>query len=120
MTEQFKAKSFMSGNSVAMRLPKGADLFLQTHFHPSGKEEQERTSIGVYFADEPPEKQVVTVQLPPQYAAFHGLDVPAGESSYVIRDSFELPVRPSLHFPRPSQRVPSDGTFLTRREEAAR
>ena len=23
MTEQFKAKSFMSGNSVAMRLPKG-------------------------------------------------------------------------------------------------
>lgn len=81
---------------LAMRLPKGADLFLQTHFHPSGKEEQERTSIGVYFADEPPEKEVVTVQLPPQYAAYHGLDVPAGESSYVIRDTFELPVDTEL------------------------
>src|SRR5262245_51647275 len=36
---------------VALRWPKGADLVLQLHVHPSGKEEVERSSIAFYFTD---------------------------------------------------------------------
>ncbi|MDA1264793.1 MAG: hypothetical protein O2816_06920 [Planctomycetota bacterium] len=80
---------------LAMPLPKGSDLLLQTHFHPSGKQEQERTKIGVYFAEEPP-KRIVSVQLPPQYAAFAGLDVAAGLKDFTLRDSMLLPVDTEL------------------------
>ena len=32
------------------------------------------------------------IQMPPHYALFSGLDIPAGEKDFVIRDSFTLPV----------------------------
>jgi len=86
------ASAFALPDGLALPLPKGADILIQTHFHPSGKEEQERTKIGIHFADREPTNQVVKVQLPPQYGVFHGLNVPAGESNFVLRDSVELPV----------------------------
>src|SRR5262249_22205228 len=35
---------------LAMPLPKGSDLVLQTHFHPAGKADEEQTTVGLYFA----------------------------------------------------------------------
>ena len=32
------------------------------------------------------------IQLPPHYSLFSGLDIPAGEKDFVIRDSYTLPV----------------------------
>ena len=90
------AGPFALPGELAMRLPAGSDLVIQTHFHPSGKREEERTKIGIYFAEGPPPKEIVSLQLPPQYAAFHGLDVPPGEANYVLRDSMELPVDTEL------------------------
>lgn len=81
---------------LAMPLPAGADLVLQTHFHPSGKAEMEQTTVGIYLADEPPAKRIVGLQLPPSYAAFAGLDVAPGESAFTLRESFELPVDTDL------------------------
>jgi hypothetical protein len=34
----------------------------------------------------------VNVQLPPSFGVFSGLDIPAGEKDYVIKDSYTLPV----------------------------
>lgn len=81
---------------LAMPLPRGADIVLQTHFHPSGKAEREVTRVGIYVADEPPPREIVGIQLPPSYAAFAGLDVPAGEQAFTLRDSMELPVDTEL------------------------
>ena len=39
----------------AVALPKGSDLVLQMHFHPTGKVEMEQSTIGLYFAERPPE-----------------------------------------------------------------
>ncbi len=77
---------------LAWRVPKGADLVLQTHFHPSGKAEKEQSVIGFYFADGPPKQTFADIQLPPIFGAISGIDIPAGEKHYVVKDSFVLPI----------------------------
>ncbi len=77
---------------LALRVPKGSDLVVQYHFHPTGKPEAEKSLIGLYFAKKPPERTLTRIQMPPHYALFSGLDIPAGEEDFVIRDSYTLPV----------------------------
>jgi hypothetical protein len=77
---------------LAYFVPKGADLILSTHFHPSGKIELEQSTVGLYFAPAPPTQAFTTIQLPPVFGVFEGIDIPAGEKHYIIRDSFVLPV----------------------------
>lgn len=83
-------KHFPEG--FAMRVPKGSDLVMQFHFHPTGKAEAEKARIGLYFAKEAPARKMTRIQMPPHYALFSGLDIPPGHKNYVIRDSFTLPV----------------------------
>ena len=90
------ASPYVLPGGLAMPLPQGADLVLQTHFHPSGKAETEKTRVGLYLSDAPPARTIVGIQLPPQYAAFAGLDVPAGEPAFTLRDSIEVPVDTEL------------------------
>jgi hypothetical protein len=77
---------------LALRLPQGSDLVIQYHFHPTGKPETEKSVIGLYFAKQPPSRSLIAIQLPPVYSFFSGLDIPAGEKDFVIRDSYTLPV----------------------------
>ena len=76
---------------LGIKLPKGSDLILQSHFHPTGRRTEEQTTIGLYFAKEEPKRTTVTVQLPPLFGFFAGLDIPAGEADFQLQDSFELP-----------------------------
>jgi len=77
---------------LGMHVPKGSDLVVQYHFHPTGKPEAEKSLIGFYFAKKSPERTLTRIQLPPHYSLFSGLDIPAGEKDFVIRDSYTLPV----------------------------
>ncbi len=77
---------------LALRVPQGSDLVLQYHFHPTGKPETEKSLIGLHFAKEAPSRNMLAIQLPPVYSLFAGLDIPAGEKDFVIRDSYTLPV----------------------------
>lgn len=77
---------------LARPLPKGSDLILSTHFHPSGKRETEQTTVGIYFADAPPSRRIQEVQVPPGFGRSAGIDIPAGESDFRIEDTFTLPV----------------------------
>jgi hypothetical protein len=76
----------------AMKIPKGSDFLVQYHFHPTGKPEQEKSLLGFYFAKKAPARLMTRVQMPPHYSLFSGLDIPAGEKDFVIRDSYTLPV----------------------------
>ncbi len=40
-------------DGVGRSLPKGADVVMQVHYHPSGKPETDRSRIGLYFAKKP-------------------------------------------------------------------
>jgi hypothetical protein len=76
---------------LALPVKKGSDFVIQYHFHPTGKPETEKSLVGIYFAKQPPARTLVSVQMPPTYSLFSGLDIPAGEKDYVIRDSYTLP-----------------------------
>jgi len=58
----------------------------------SGKAEEELSTIGIFFADKPPLHSFVGIQLPPAFGEISGIDIPAGVSNYVVKDSFVLPV----------------------------
>ncbi|NOS69752.1 MAG: hypothetical protein HOP33_07465 [Verrucomicrobia bacterium] len=79
-------------DDLAYRYPKNADLVVQTHFHPTGKAEEELSTVGIFFADKPPQRSFVGIQLPPAFGEISGIDIPAGVSNYVVKDSFTLPV----------------------------
>lgn len=82
--------AFLPGD-LALPLDRGSDIIMQTHFHPSGKPETEQATIALYFADKPPAKKIVPIQVPPIFGRSMGIDVPAGEKNYTIKDSFRLP-----------------------------
>jgi hypothetical protein len=79
-------------DGLAFFVPKGSDLILSTHFHPSGRAEREQSTVGLYFADAPPTQAFTTIQLPPIFGVLEGLDIPPGEQRYRISDAFVLPV----------------------------
>ncbi len=79
---------------LAMFLPKGSDVVMQTHFHPSGKKETEQAELALYFADKAPEKNLVAIQVPPAFGftKMNPRPIPADEKNYVVEDSFTFPV----------------------------
>lgn len=72
---------------LALRLDPGNDLVLNTHLQPSGKTELIQPAIGIYFTDQPATKFPVLLQLENDRA----LDIPAGQSNFVVTDEFTLP-----------------------------
>lgn len=77
---------------LALPLPRNNDVIMQTHFHPSGIEEVEKAELALYFADRPPSKQLVNIQIPPLFGFGAGIDIPAGDKNYRIEDEFTLPI----------------------------
>jgi hypothetical protein len=86
------AQPHMQPAGLALPLSKGSDFIIQYHFHPNGKPEVEKSLVGLYFAKKAPDRTLVSVMVPPTYSLFSGLDIPAGEKDFVIRDSYTLPV----------------------------
>ena len=72
---------------LAWTLEPGSDLVVQLHMQPTGAVEDVLPEIGLYFSDRTPEKTPTILRLGSQ-----GIDIPAGESHYVISDSYVLPV----------------------------
>jgi len=74
------------------RLDPGNDLLLNAHMQLSGKLEQVRPSIGLYFTDQPQTRFPLLLQLEHDGA----LDIPAGARDFVIADDFKLPMAASV------------------------
>ena len=72
---------------LSWRLDPGNLLVLNTHLHPTGKDEQIQPQIGIYFTDEAPTEFPLLLEMENDDA----LDIPAGVSSFQVRDDFELP-----------------------------
>jgi hypothetical protein len=70
------------------RIDLGNDLILNIHLRPSGKPETVDTEVGLYFTDKPPTELPMLIQLDRD----DGLDIPAGDSHFVLEDTLKLPV----------------------------
>ncbi len=66
---------------------KGSDLVIQIHFHPSGKEELEQSTIGLYFTKKKPEKVVSSISI-----SSRKIDIAPGEKNYNVTKEFTSPV----------------------------
>ena len=79
-------------DGIAQPLPAHTNVIVQLHLHPSGKVEHERGKMALYLAKQPPSKRLNSLQVPPMFGFASGIDIPASEKQYVIKDSFVLPV----------------------------
>lgn len=68
-------------------LRKNSDVVLQMHYHPSGKEEQDQSMVGIYFTKKPAERIVFSLPVLNRM-----LYIPAGEARQKVSASFTLPV----------------------------
>jgi Flp pilus assembly protein TadD len=72
---------------LAWRLEPHSDLVVQLHMQPSGKPETVAPSVGIYLGDAAPTRTPAMLRLGRQ-----NIDIPAGDSRYVVTDSYVLPV----------------------------
>jgi len=77
----------MEAADNAWTLDPGTDFVLLLHMIAGAKSETVQPSIGLFFSDTPPTRTPISVKL-----EAHGIAIPAGESNYVVEDSYVLPV----------------------------
>jgi hypothetical protein len=75
---------------LAQEIPKGADLVVQIHYHPSGRPEEDRSTIGLKFAEKP-DREVDSL-----YLENTQLAIPAGDSHHVETVTATLPMDADL------------------------
>ncbi len=108
MGGQIRGKVSLSGWAVGggarifpeeapIRLPAASDFLFETHFHPSGKQETERSSIALYFSDEPASRSRISFQLPPNFGTGAGINIAPGDARYTIGESITLPAPIELY-----------------------
>jgi hypothetical protein len=86
---------------TGMLLPKGCELVLQIHYHPNGKEETDRSELGIYFSKKPATRFLTGIS-----ARTADIAIPAGArhhrvacaSSPLPADVAVLTVTPHMHF----------------------
>jgi hypothetical protein len=78
---------------AGMPIKKGTELVLQLHMHPSGKEESDQSSVALYFADKPVERNM---SRSPFVVGSILIDIPAGKPDYTVRSSVTLPTAVTL------------------------
>lgn len=76
----------------AYEVPANADIILSTHFHPSGKAEEESSTLALYLAKKAPSRKFGVLLVPPVFGAVSGMHIKAGDNHYVLHDSYKLPV----------------------------
>jgi peroxiredoxin len=72
------------------KIPAGSQLVFQMHYTPNGRAQKDRSSMGLIFAKEPPQREVLT--LPIANPAF---EIPAGDDNYEVEAEF--PFKENAH-----------------------
>src|SRR5262249_37162380 len=66
-------------------IPRGSDIVLQIHYHPTGKVASDRSSVGLYFASEPLPRRMAGLSIPTDR-----IDIPAGARRHVLVQAARL------------------------------
>ena len=74
----------------AAALPKGVDLVLQIHYHPSGAPAEDQSSLGLFFGDAPTKGRSVVL------LGTNQIDIAPGDGHYVVKASRTLPAEAEL------------------------
>jgi len=77
---------FLPKGIAASVMPMTGDMALQIHYSATGNVETDQTEVGIYFMRDPVKRVMDSLFL----RSFR-LDIPAGDSRYVVEDSIEIP-----------------------------
>jgi hypothetical protein len=84
---------------VAKKIPRGSKLVFQMHYTPNGKAQKDRSSVGLVFANGPPEREAITAGI-----GNPSLLIPPGDAHYKVeatyrfgRDAQLLGFMPHMH-----------------------
>jgi mono/diheme cytochrome c family protein len=72
---------------VGRAIPRGSDIVLQVHYHPSGKPEIDRSRIGLYFSKTP-----VKQTLHWGWVSNLDLEIPADDPYFKVETAWSVPV----------------------------
>lgn len=75
------------------KIPKGSKLIWQVHYTPTGKEEKDRSRLGIIFADGP-EKEVL-------------------RTAFAVNDDFKIPPHHDDYVVEASKKIPADATIYS-------
>lgn len=85
-------------------IPKGANLIVQVHYSKTGKQERDRTRIGLYLAKDPPKRAFGVMPVEPLSGRIGLFLIPKGASHHRVQCSVDLPedlllisVTPHMH-----------------------
>jgi mono/diheme cytochrome c family protein len=81
------AQPSVARDGVAHTIKKGSDLVMQIHYHLDGKAEHDQSSLGLTFSKTPPTRGLTLFVL-----GNEKIDIPAGDSSYMVKASGVLPM----------------------------
>lgn len=84
----YEAKHLSGGH--ARYVPKGSDLVIQIHYHPSGKPETDQSQVGLYFTERP--KNIAAVLT----VGDIGFTLPAGAKRHKLTATYKLPSKVNL------------------------
>lgn len=79
-------------SDMAWKLDPGSDLIVNLHLQPSGKPEIVDATVGLYFANQPPTRFPMLLQLEHDGA----IDIPPGVARFEITDHLKLPIAVDL------------------------
>lgn len=96
LTWQPGRRAYKVRDGFAWTLPAGADFVIQIHANPTGKPEFLQPEIGFYFTTQPPTNSLYKIGL-----MSTAIDIPAGQSNYVVEDSYTLPVDATVYAVNP-------------------
>ena len=77
---------------MAWKLDPGSDLIVNLHLQPSGKPEAVDATVGLYFAQQPPTRFPMLLQLEHDGA----IDIPPGDARFEVTDHLTLPIAVDL------------------------
>lgn len=87
LTWQPGARPAFQTDGLNWPLEPGTELVAQLHLQPTGKPERVGARVGFHFSATPPSLIAERIAL-----ASLTIDIPPGETNYVVEDSFKLPV----------------------------
>ncbi len=65
---------------------------MSMHLRPGAADAIEDGLVGIYYAKPSARRALIPLDVPPAFGIAAGLAIPAGESRYVLKDAFVLPV----------------------------
>jgi peroxiredoxin len=75
----------------AKKVPAGSRLVFQMHYTPNGSEQKDRSSVGLIFAKEPPERAVLTRPVSNPRFVTRRDSIPPGADNYQVEAEFTFP-----------------------------